>query len=181
MADPTEILDFWFSPAVEKNWFQTPPELDAEITKRFGATHETAARGELAGWEDSAEGALALLILLDQFPRNMFRGSPRAFASDELARSVAGRAIERGHDLKTAIERRVFFYLPLEHSEAIGDQNRCCELAAERCDIGDYLAYAESHRAVIERFGRFPHRNAPLGRQSTQEEIDYLESGEARF
>ena len=81
MSDPSEILDFWFSPEVEKNWFQTPPELDAEITERFGETHEKAAKGELAGWEDSAEGALALLILLDQFPRNMFRGSPRAFAA----------------------------------------------------------------------------------------------------
>jgi len=181
MTDPREVLDFWFSPEVEENWFQPSPALDAEITERFGALLEKAVKGGLAEWEAIADGALALVILLDQFPRNMFRDSPRAFASDGLALGVAGRAIEQGHDLAVPIERRVFFYLPLEHSEAIEDQNRCCALTAERCDIGNYLDYAERHRAVIERFGRFPHRNAVLGRQSTQEEIEYLEGRDEPF
>ena len=181
MIDPREVLDFWFSPEVEENWFQPSAPLDAEITERFGALLKEAVKGGLAEWEAIADGALALVILLDQFPRNMFRDSPRAFASDGLALGVAGRAIEQGHDLAVPIERRVFFYLPLEHSEAVEDQNRCCALTAERCDVGSYLDYAERHRAVIERFGRFPHRNAVLGRQSTQEEIEYLEGRDEPF
>lgn len=186
MTDPSEILEFWFAPETKEKWFRPPPEFDAEITERFGALHEEAARdvavkSAFADWEDSADGALALVILLDQFPRNMFRDSPRAFASDTLALGVAERAVERGHDLVVPIERRVFFYLPFEHSEDIEDQNRCCELTAERSDIGDNPDFAERHRAVIERFGRFPHRNEVLGRQSTPAEIEYLASRDEPF
>ena len=190
MSDPSEILDFWFAPGTKEKWFRPPPEFDAEITERFGALYEEAARDVSvksafadweADWEDSADGALALVILLDQFPRNMFRDSPRAFASDGLAVAVAGRAISRGHDLATAIERRIFLYMPLEHSENIEDQNRCCVLVAERCDIEEYPDFAERHRAVIERFGRFPHRNVVLGRQSTPAEIEYLASRDEPF
>jgi uncharacterized protein (DUF924 family) len=181
MYDPSEILDFWFAPETKEIWFRPPPEFDAEITERFGALHEAAAKDALGPWEASADGALALVIVLDQFPRNMFRGSPRAFASDALARAVAGRAIERGFDVAVPIERRIFFYLPFEHSESIEDQRRCCALTAERCDIGSYVDYAERHCAVIERFGRFPHRNAVLGRQSTPEEIEYLASRDEPF
>ena len=190
MSDPSEILDFWFAPGTKEKWFRPPPEFDAEITERFGALYEEAARDVSvksafadweADWEDSADGALALVILLDQFPRNMFRDSPRAFASDGLAVAVAGRAISRGHDLATAIERRIFLYMPLEHSENIEDQNRCCVLVAERCNIEEYPDFAERHRAVIERFGRFPHRNEVLGRQSTPAEIEYLASRDEPF
>ena len=181
MSDPSEILGFWFAPETVGKWFEPPPDFDAEITRRFGALLEQATGNGLGHWEDHADGALALIILLDQFPRNMFRDSARAFANDALALGVAGRAIECGFDLATPIERRIFFYLPFEHSEDIGDQHRSCALTGERCDIGAYLDYAERPRAVIERFGRFPHRNAVLGRQSTSEEIEYLEGREEPF
>lgn len=181
MSGPSDILGFWFAPGAAEKWFEPPPDFDAEITRRFGARYEEAAKDVLGPWEDHADGALALVILLDQFPRNMFRGSARAFAADALALGVAGRAVERGFDLAVPIERRVFFYLPFEHSEDIGDQRRSCVLTGERCDIGVYLDYAERHRAVIERFGRFPHRNAVLGRASTPEEIEYLEGREEPF
>ena len=181
MPDPCEILDFWFAPGTEEKWFGPPPGFDAEITGRFGALFEKAAKKTLGDWEDRGDGALALVIVLDQFPRNMFRGSPRAFASDALARAVAERAIAQGHDLAQPIERRSFFYLPFEHSEDIEDQRRSCALTAERCDIGEYRDYAERHRAVVERFGRFPHRNAVLGRRSTPAEIDYLASRDTPF
>ena len=186
MSDPSEILDFWFAPETEEKWFRPPPAFDAEIAERFGALHEEAAqdaavKSALGQWEASADGALALVILLDQFPRNMFRDSPRAFASDALALAVADRAIERGHDLVLPIERRVFFYLPFEHSEGIEDQHRCLALVRERADWGDNVQWAESHLAIIERFGRFPHRNAVLGRQSTPEEIEYLASRDETF
>jgi uncharacterized protein (DUF924 family) len=125
---------------------------------------------------DSAEGALALLILLDQFPRNCFRGSAHSYATDGLARHYAHRAVEAGFDRKIDSGLRLFFYLPFEHSEALADQDRSMELFG---GIGDaeLMKYAQLHRDLIERFGRFPHRNAALGRESTQEEIDYLASG----
>lgn len=178
---PAAVLDFWFADANEAHWWAPPPEFDAEIRDRFGALHADAAAERLADWEATPEGALALIIVLDQFPRNMFRDDPRAFATDKLAQAVALRAIDAGHDHAVPIERRVFFYMPLEHAEDLALQDRCCALVAERCDIGSYAEYAERHRVVIAQFGRFPHRNAVLGRESTPEETAYLEGRDEPF
>jgi uncharacterized protein (DUF924 family) len=179
--DPATVLDFWFAPETRERWFKPTPEFDAEMRHRFGALYEAARDGKLAAWENRPEGALALLILLDQAPRNMFRDDARAFATDEAARAVARRAVAAGHDLASEPDRRVFFYLPFEHSEDIEDQHRSVALVKERADIGDYLEYAERHLAVIARFGRFPHRNALLGREPTPEERDYLAGRDTPF
>ncbi|HUT47800.1 MAG TPA: DUF924 family protein [Alphaproteobacteria bacterium] len=181
MPDPSDIIDFWFAEGAEEKWFHPPPEFDAAIVERFSAAYEDAAAGRLAGWEATPEGALALVIMLDQFPRNMFRESAQAFAADALARAVAERAIAAGHDLAVPVERRVFFYMPFEHAEDLALQDRCCALVRERCDLGGYVDFADRHRAVIARFGRFPHRNTVLGRESTPEEIEYLESRDTPF
>ncbi len=181
MAGPGEILDFWFAPENTEKWFQPSADFDAEIARRFAKLHKETAANAPTDWEASPEGALALVILLDQFPRNLFRDSPRAFATDALALAVADRAIERGFDLALPIERRVFLYLPFEHSENIEYQHRCCSLTAKHCDIGNYFDYAKRHRAVIARFGRFPHRNAVLGRKSTPDEIAFLAGRDEPF
>ena len=139
-------------------------------------TYEAAAGGRLARWEATPEGKLALLIVLDQFPRNMFRGSARTFAADLLARALAERAVRRGDDMRFAMPERMFFYLPFEHSESPADQARSVELNRARGDA-DSLKWAELHADVIRRFGRFPHRNAMLGRTSTPEEQAFLDGG----
>jgi len=180
-TEPGEVLDFWFAEGEEERWFKVSPEFDRAITERFGAAYEDAAAERLAAWEATQEGALALIVLLDQFSRNMFRESPRAFAADPIAQGVAERAIKRGHDMGVPEERRIFFYMPLEHAEDIALQDRCCELVRARCDRGNYVEYADRHRAVIARFGRFPHRNKVLGRESTPEEIAYLEGRDEPF
>jgi uncharacterized protein (DUF924 family) len=169
------VLAFWRSAGPDK-WFNKDAAFDDEIRARFLATYEAAARGELADWEKTREGALALAIVLDQFPRNMFRGSARAFAADPLAVAVARRAIERGFDLQLPVQERSFFYLPFEHSEAMADQERCCELFRSTGDA-ELLKWAELHTDIIRRFGRFPHRNAALGRVTTPEEQAFLDSG----
>src|SRR5262249_29385036 len=142
---------------------------------RFLATYEAAAAGRLA-WDETPEGALALVIVLDQFPRNMFRGSPRAFAADPLARQVAGRAVARGFDQRFAVPERGFFYLPLEHSEEVADQERCVALNRASGDA-DAVKWAELHADIIRRFGRFPHRNKLFGRVTTPEEQAFLDGG----
>lgn len=181
MAAWHAVLDFWFAPATRERWFKPTPEFDAAVRERLLARHERAAARALAQWEDRPDGALALLVLLDQAPRNMFRNDARAFATDAAARAVADRAIAAGHDRATALDRRLFFYLPFEHSEDLADQHRCVALVSERAAIADYLDYAERHRAVIERFGRFPHRNAVLGREPTPEERAWLDGRDTPF
>ena len=148
---------------------------DAEIRQRFLGTYEAAAGGNQSDWEATAERALALTIVLDQFPRNMFRRSARAFAADMLARSVADRALARGFDSQVPQNERLFFYLPFEHSETMADQDRCCALF-RALGNADQLHWAELHADIIRRFGRFPHRNAALGRVTTPEEKAYLEA-----
>jgi uncharacterized protein (DUF924 family) len=170
---PTEILDFWFAPAGSERWFRSTPEFDALIERRFRSIIEAAAAGVLDHWATSPDGAVALCVLLDQFPRNAWRGTPRAFAYDAAARKVAGAAIAAGHDVGLPPERRLFLYLPLEHSEDLDDQERCCALTARLGDV-EWHEYAKRHRAVIARFGRFPHRNGILGRVSTPEEEAFL-------
>ncbi len=175
VATPDAVLAFWREAGPER-WFKADPVFDAEIHKRFIATHEVAAAGQLASWEESAAGALALVLALDQFPRNLFRGMARAFATDVRALQVARRAIERGFDREFQPPLRNFFYLPYMHSEELADQERS---VAYMRSIGDDNGskFAEIHRDVIRRFGRFPHRNEALGRASTPEEIAFLKSG----
>ena len=173
-ATPDDVLAFWRAAGPDK-WFSKDAAFDDDIRKRFLATYEAAAAGALA-WDDTAEGALALLIVLDQFPRNMFRNSARAFAADPLAREVTTRAIGRGFDRQIAVPERGFFYLPFEHSEALADQERAVALNRASGDA-DALKWAELHADIIRRFGRFPHRNAVLSRATTAEEQAFLDGG----
>jgi uncharacterized protein (DUF924 family) len=175
IATPEEVRSFWRE-AGPKRWYKVDPAFDETVRERFLATWEAARSGRLAAWEDTPEGALALLIVLDQFPRNMFRGMAQAFASDEVARAVAGRAITRGFDQEFAPPERNFFYLPYMHSEALADQDKSVALVQAIGDSGG-VKHAEAHRDLIRRFGRFPFRNEALGRTSTPEEAAYLAAG----
>jgi uncharacterized protein (DUF924 family) len=168
------VLAFWRAAGPDK-WFKKDEAFDVDIRTRFLATYEAAAASRLA-WDHDAEGALALLIVLDQFPRNMFRDSARAFAADPLARTVASRAIARGFDQSIAVPERGFFYLPFEHSEEPADQERCGALNRTSGDA-DAIKWAELHADIIRRFGRFPHRNKVLGRATTAEEQTFLDGG----
>ena len=170
-----EVVRFWTEAGPDR-WFNKDDAFDAEIGHRFLATHEAAAAGKLAWWENSAEGALALLILLDQFPRNMFRKSARAFATDAQARALTAAALLRGFDAQVPANLRAFFYLPFEHSEDMADQERGLALYKAASDA-DGLKWAELHADIIRRFGRFPHRNAALGRATTAEEQAFLDGG----
>ncbi|MBL8548920.1 MAG: DUF924 family protein [Hyphomonadaceae bacterium] len=169
------IVAFWRDAGPER-WFAKDDAFDDDIRARFEPLHMSAARGELEHWADTPEGALALLLLLDQFPRNLYRGSAHAFAADPLARLLAGRAIERGFDRDSPPELRVFFYLPFEHSEDARDQENAIALMSELGD-DDLTHWALVHADVIARFGRFPHRNAALGRVSTDAERRFLADG----
>ena len=173
-ASPNEVVKFWRDAGPER-WFRKDVAFDTLFRERFAAEHEAAARGDLAGWQDSAEGALALLILLDQYPRNSFRNTARMFATDAQAVAVADAAITRGFDRVVGDDMRRFFYLPFMHSEQLADQER--SVALYRALDGDGLRYAEIHRDAIARFGRFPHRNPVLGRAMTAEERKYLDEG----
>ena len=175
IATAAEIISFWHDAGPDK-WFEKDDGFDREIITRFLATHEAASRVELASWQDSAEGALALLILLDQFPRNIYRNSAHAFAIDPLARAVADRALAHGFDRATEHTLRQFFYLPFMHSEVLADQNRCLQLYEKYGDANN-LKFANIHRDIIVTFGRFPHRNAMLGRVTTAAEDEFLKSG----
>jgi uncharacterized protein (DUF924 family) len=172
---PADIVSFWRDAGPER-WFKKDAAFDEEIRGRFLAIHEAAAAGKLTDWEASAEGALALLILLDQFPRNMFRGQARAFASDPLARAIAAGALVRGYDAQAPSAMRGFFYLPFEHSENLADQERAVAFYRTIGDA-DGLKWAELHADIIRRFGRFPHRNTALGRATTPEEQAFLDGG----
>jgi len=174
IATAADVLAFWRD-AGPKKWFAKNDAFDAELRTRFLATYESAAAGKLSDWEATPEGALALTIVLDQFPRNMFRHDPRAFAADATARAVAERAIARGFDSQFPPAERSFFYLPFEHSEAMADQERCCALFRAMGDA-DLLHWAELHADIIRRFGRFPHRNAALGRSTTPAEKSFLDN-----
>jgi uncharacterized protein (DUF924 family) len=169
-----DVVTFWREAGPER-WFEKDTVFDEEIKRRFLATHEAAAAGKLHDWENTAEGALALLILLDQFPRNMFRNSARAYATDPLARAIAAGALVKGFD-SVFPDLRSFFYLPFEHSEDLADQERALALYKAAGDT-DNLKWAEIHADIIRRFGRFPHRNAVLGRATTPEEQAFLDSG----
>lgn len=173
-TEPDEVVDFWFSERLRPLWFARDEALDREIAERFGPAVEAARAGALDAWRGSARGALALVILLDQFPRNLHRGSARAFASDARAREVAGAAIDAGLDRGLSTEERQFLYMPFMHAEVIDAQQRSMRLFTELGDENT-LDYARRHHDVIARFGRFPHRNAVLGRETTADEAAFLE------
>jgi uncharacterized protein (DUF924 family) len=175
LPEARDVLAYWRALGPER-WFETDAAVDADIREKFHGLHAAASAGMLRHWEGDASGALALILVLDQFPRNMFRGSAAAFATDPQARAVADRAIARGFDRQFTIPERRFFYLPYMHSEALADQERCCELC-RAADDGEGVKFAELHADIIRRFGRFPHRNAVLGRVTTPEEQAFLASG----
>lgn len=179
MASPSdEVVGFWRE-AGPKRWFRRDYVFDDELRRRFEATYLEASRGQLQ-WGGTAKGALALLLLLDQFPRNMYRGTAQAFATDPLARLTARDALAEDQDLQVDFELQPFFYLPLEHDETAASQAESCRRMQAYVDRGgdeSYLRYAALHSDLISRFGRFPHRNAALGRPSTPEELAYLRGG----
>ncbi len=169
---PEDMLDFWRE-AGPKKWFAKDDLFDAACVRRFEVLWEAGAAGRLGAWEETAESALALVLLLDQVPRNMFRNTPRVYASDAQARGVAARAIAKGYDRAAGKDLRPFFYLPFSHSESMADQDRALALYAA-LDDAEQMKWARHHHGIVARFGRSPHRNAILGRASTPEEIAWL-------
>ena len=200
MTDPIEdILDFWFgelneqgcsSPEHRKRWWTKSAAFDQSILHHFLDDYEAIVNGEREAWRSTARGALAYIIVLDQFSRNMFRGTPKMFDADELAREVCREGLEAGFDAELSFDERVFFYLPLEHSESMDDHELCLRLfdglvgsapTQLEKDAKYYLDFAERHKAIIERFGRYPHRNEILGRASSDEEAEFLQEPGSSF
>ena len=175
MTTPADVVGFWRDAGMDK-WFRGGDAFDAECRARFLHAHHAAARREYERWMDTAEGSLGLLILLDQIPRNIFRDSGHAFATDGLALHYARRATDAGFDAVAEPALRMFFYLPFEHSEAMAEQDRAVALFTALGN-DDLLAYANAHREVIARFGRFPHRNTALGRMNSPDEQAWLDAG----
>lgn len=173
-----EILDFWFSDEVRKLWFKSTPEFDALLRERFEALWTRASSGELDDWLQSAAGCLALVLVLDQFPLNMFRGQAQSFVSEAQSREVARLAIDKGFDQDIEPGSRAFLYMPFMHSEMLADQQLALQLFAQP-GLEDNLRFARHHHDIVEKFGRFPHRNWALGRESSESEIEYLNSKEA--
>lgn len=189
--EATALIDFWFGPPRSPSrfqqrdvWFKVDPAFDAQCRNQFGALRERAAAGDCADWALEAEPCLALILLLDQFPRNLFRGTAKAFATDPQAREAAREALRRGFDRSLPASWRQFIYLPFEHSEDLTDQELSVKLAAGLARdpaFAQALDYAQRHQVIIARFGRFPHRNAPLGRKSTPEEEAFLKEPGSSF
>lgn len=174
---PEAVLAFWLDEVGPDGWYGGDDALDATIRERFEATWEAARAGRLRSWTCGARGTLAFLVVTDQFPRNMYRGTARAFETDRVALHVAKQAIRRGLDMAVDGEARQFFYLPLEHSETTPDQHRAVRLIASRMEAPETLRHARAHRAVIRRFGRFPFRNEALDRPFTAEERAMMAAG----
>lgn len=175
---PQDILDFWYSPEMQDRWFASTPALDKTIREKFETLWRTASEGLPETWKETPEGCLALAIVLDQFPLNMFRGKAESFSTEQQAVEVAKHAIGMGFDRCLPAGRRAFLYMPLMHSERLADQDLSVSLF-EAARLENHLRFALHHRQLIRRFGRFPHRNRILGRQSTPEELVYLASKEA--
>lgn len=175
-----EVLDFWFGSGREQQWFARSDAFDREVAQALGPWHRRARAGELEDWREQAGGALALVLLLDQVPRQLYRDKPEAFASDAHARAVAEQAIARGQDQQLSAAEKLFLYLPLEHSEDLADQERAVALISALGDA-EWTRYAVIHRDIIARFGRFPHRNAALGRDTTPEEATFLQEPDSSF
>ena len=175
---PDALLSFWRA-AGPQRWFRPDPAFDAELRDRFLRLHEAAVAGQLAHWSAQADGALALVLLFDQFPRNAFRGTARMYATDSQARAAADAAIGAGFDHEVDPSLRSFFYLPFMHSEDLADLQRCVQL--NEALGGESVRYARHHRDIVARFGRFPHRNKILGRESTPEELAFLDEPGSSF
>ena len=191
MSSPQEVLDFWFGREGEEGygefreaWFNRDPEFDREIRDRFEPVYEEATAGRLDHWKSEARSCLALIVVLDQFPRNMYRGDARMYAADEKAREAARHAVEHTYDRELSPYGRLFIYLPFEHSEELDDQRLSVELfrgLATEMGSEDLLGYAVRHLQIVERFGRFPHRNEILGRRTTLEESKFLSGPDSSF
>jgi uncharacterized protein (DUF924 family) len=200
MTDPIEnVLDFWFgelnelgcsSPEHRKRWWTKSDAFDEAIKSQFLREYEAVVAGERESWRNTERGTLAYIIVLDQFSRNMFRGTPEVFTADELAREACREGLDVGFDAELEFDERVFFYLPLEHSESMDDHERGLEIFRDllssapeplEADAKNYLDFAKAHRVIVERFGRYPHRNATLGRASTPEEIEFLKQPGSSF
>ncbi|MBD3767114.1 MAG: DUF924 domain-containing protein [Gammaproteobacteria bacterium] len=177
LATPQAVLNYWFSDAAKPYWFALTPEVDQEIRQRFESTWQAASRHELDHWCETAEGCLALIIVLDQFPLNMYRGQELSFSTEAQARNVAKKAIEKGFESQIAKDQLAFLFLPFMHSESMADQEVSVQLFFN-ANLDDNLPFAQHHRDIVAQFGRFPHRNAILGRTSTPAEIAYLASPE---
>ena len=199
MITPAQILEFWFPADQDRAnalWWGKDEALDTEVRERFGSTLAAARDGALDHWAETARGRVALIIVLDQLSRNIFRGDPETYAADEQARALALAGLERGHDRELSAMQRMFFYMPLEHSESLADQERCVELMgalanevaadpaadpALRESFAVVVDFAIRHRDIVARFGRFPHRNALLGRASTPAELEFLTQPNSSF
>ncbi|WP_426032032.1 DUF924 family protein [Cypionkella sp. TWP1-2-1b2] len=178
MSDPIEILDFWLGEIGPDSWYAGGDEIDGSIRDRFAEIWQAAFDGGLEHWVEGTVGTLAYLILCDQFARNMHRDTEKAFATDPQALAAAKKAVAEGWDLDAPEPERQFFYMPFEHSEDMADQDRAVELMTARLASDPEMAlHAQAHREIISRLGRFPNRNAALGRESTAEELDFLKSG----
>jgi uncharacterized protein (DUF924 family) len=177
MSDPVTVLRFWLETIGPKGWYEVNPDVDAAISAQFGTVWQAAHAGGLEHWVDGARGSLAYLIVTDQFPRNMFRGQARAFATDARARDAARQALAQNWDQDVPTPERQFFYLPFEHSEDPADQALGVDCFTTRMENAETALHARAHQAIIQRFGRFPFRNAALGRVSTPEEEAFIAEG----
>ncbi len=180
MSDPQTVLTYWFEELTPPQWFEKNPEMDAEMTRRFGAVHERAARDGLESWRATPRGRLAEIIVLDQLSRNMFRDTPGAFANDAMALERSREAIAAGADLELPEQQRVFLYMPFMHSESSEVHVEAIGLF-ESLDNEQPLHFEHQHKAIIDRFGRYPHRNEVLGRTSTPEELEFLTQPNSSF
>lgn len=173
-----EIIKFWFDEIDSALWFNSTPEFDTVLKDKFEQVVDAALNNEFSSWQTTAEGCLALVIVLDQFPLNIYRGEPKSFAGESISREVARKAIEQKLDQQLEGPKKAFLYLPFMHSENMADQNLSVELF-EKAGLKENLRFAKHHRDIVKRFGRFPHRNEILGRENTDDELDYLKSENA--
>lgn len=175
IVTPKAVIDYWYTDESKAHWFASTPQIDADIKQRFEPTWQAASRHELDSWCDTADGCLALVIVLDQFPLNMYRGQEISFSTEAQARNVARIALQKGFDKQIAKDKLSFLFLPFMHSESLADQETSLQLFFD-AGLDDNIPFAQHHHDIIEHFGRFPHRNPILGRPSTAEEIAYMQS-----
>ncbi|WP_245622938.1 DUF924 family protein [Kiloniella litopenaei] len=176
-----DVLDFWLADGMDRKWFFKDPAFDREVAEKLGPLYERASAGEFDHWAETPKGCLALCILLDQAPRNLFRNDPKTFATDKKALGIAQKAVDKGWHKELPQRERNFILLPFEHSEDLAMQEKSLELYQDMDENPDWLSYAKKHEVIIRRFGRFPHRNKVLGRESTPEEIEFLKQPGSSF
>jgi len=176
-----DVLNFWFAEGMDKKWFFKDPAFDQAVEEKLLPLYEKACRGELKSWENTAEGCLALCILFDQVPRNLFRNDPKTYATDAVALEIAQSVVIKGWDKPLTQHERIFIYIPYEHSEDLSFQEKSLDLFRALDENSDWYIYAKKHEVIVRRFGRFPHRNNILGRESTAEEIEFLKQPGSSF